>query len=419
MNILQQAFDFVQRLLKPDDPARCPYCKRKLTKKNGTRPVTMRDLGGVGAERLQRRWCHLCRRSYSEADPRREKWARYTRRVQRKGLDMYVHLGGSLRGVAEWIRAEVNPGTGRALVWDPRNQPGGEVRAKLAHTTLWRWLQKAGRRAEKKRVAGGYHGVARFSGALVADSTGVKIRGKTYPLHLIGDAVSRVGMRIQRLKEENEVALRGQFWALLREWGLQVKQVKVLISDGAAWYRAALDGVLRMARQQRSIFHLWRNILPAIRAFESVAGEEKAKQFIAEVKGIWDAENLVTAQQRWATLTVSWGALEGLQEVLLLIEKTLTEALTHTLGIVEGMGRTSNVAERFFRRYKQRIARMGCFMSLGGCDQFNAAWEVYINLEPYQIRKERRKRYRYPGLCPFQVGGALIQGITWLDAIGI
>lgn len=124
MNILQQALEFVQRLLKPDDPARCPYCKRKLTK-NGTRPVTMRDLSGVGVEQLQRRWCHLCRRSYLEPDPRREKWARYTRQVQRKGLDMYMHLGGSLQGVAEWIRAEVNPDTGRALVWDPRNQPWG------------------------------------------------------------------------------------------------------------------------------------------------------------------------------------------------------------------------------------------------------------------------------------------------------
>jgi hypothetical protein len=62
---------------------------------------------------------------------------------------------------------------------------------------------------------------------------------------------------------------------------------------------------------------------------------------------------------------------------------------------------------------------MGCFMSLEGCDHFNAVWEVYINFEPYQKRKERKKHYRYPGLCPFEVGGVKTQGVTWLDAVGI
>ena len=90
-----------------------------------------------------------------------------------------------------------------------------------------------------------------------------------------------------------------------------------------------------------------------------------------------------------------------------------------TLGIVEGMGRTSNVAEGFFRRYKQRVARMGCFMSDGGCGNSNAVWEMYINFEPYQVRKERKKHYRYPGLCPLEVGEAQIQGVTWLEAVGI
>ena len=304
-------------------------------------------------------------------------------------------------------------------MWDPLSEPKDDPEAKLNHTSLWRWLQDAGEKAQKKRLEGGYRGLARFSGALVADGTGVKIRGQSHPLHLICDAVTRVGMRIQRLAEESDVAVRGQFWALLRGWGLKVNEVKVLISDGAHWYRAALDWILRKARQQRSIFHLWRNILPAIRSFGAKFGEEIAKQFIAEVKSVWNAENLDSAQLRLASLKASWGKVLDLQGVLALIEKTLAEAMTHTLGIVEGMGRTSNVAERFFRRYKQRVARMGCFMSDGGCDNFNAVWEVYINFEPYQVRKERKKRYRYPGLCPLEVGGAQIQGVTWLDAVGI
>ena len=144
-----------------------------------------------------------------------------------------------------------------------------------------------------------------------------------------------------------------------------------------------------------------------------------SKQFISEVKGVWNAQTLASAQQRLVTLKEKWKSVAELGEALALIEKTLAEAMTHTLGIVEGIGRTSNVAERFFRRYKQRVRRMGCFMSFGGCDNFNAVWEVYINFEPYQVRKERKKHYRYPGLCPFEVGGVKIQEVTWLDAVGI
>ena len=144
-----------------------------------------------------------------------------------------------------------------------------------------------------------------------------------------------------------------------------------------------------------------------------------AKQFISEVKGVWNAETMASAQQKLVTLKEKWKSVAKLGEALALIEKTLAEAMTHTLGIVEGIGRTSNVAERFFRRYKQRVRRMGCLMSFGGCDNFNAVWEVYINFEPYQVRKERKKHYRYSGLCPFEVGGVKIQEVTWLDAVGI
>ena len=151
---------------------------------------------------------------------------------------------------------------------------------------------------------------------------------------------------------------------------------------------------------------------------------EQAKGFVnhllhSEVKGVWNAESLASAQQKLASLKEKWKSAVELGEALARIEKTLAEAMTHTLGIVEGIGRTSNVAERFFRRYKQRVRRMGCFMSFGGCDNFDALWEVYINFEPYQVRKQRKKRYRYPGLCPLEVRRAQIQGVTWLDAVGI
>lgn len=57
--------------------------------------------------------------------------------------------------------------------------------------------------------------------------------------------------------------------------------------------------------------------------------------------------------------------------MLRLIGQTWQEAMWYLSRVVEGIGRTGNVAERFFRRYKQRVGRMGCFMSLPGCDAFH------------------------------------------------
>ncbi|HDH09430.1 MAG TPA: hypothetical protein ENF84_00660 [Chloroflexi bacterium] len=77
MNIIHQALDFVQRLLHPDDPRRCPRCKKGMTRKNGTREVTIRGLDAVRKERHQNWWCHLCQKSYYVPDPGGEKYARY------------------------------------------------------------------------------------------------------------------------------------------------------------------------------------------------------------------------------------------------------------------------------------------------------------------------------------------------------
>jgi len=422
MNIIHQAREFVQRLLNPDDPRRCPYCGKTMTKKNGTYRGILRDLGGQGAvpERRQRMWCHLCRKSYSPEDPRRAKHTHYTRQVQRKGLDMYFHLGGSLRRVTEFLRSEIN-GIERTLIWNPlaRSHPEPAQPVKLSHTTLWRWGQRAGQQIQEHQRANLWQGVLRFSGAVVADGTGIVIRGVRLPVHLISDALSRVVLRLQRLREESELAVRGQFRAVLETWGLRVEEVKVLISDRASCYQAAIAELLRQARQQYSLFHLWRNVLPAIRAYQSRVGEELAKQFRAELKAVWDASNLATAQELLAALKERWGKVSELKEVWSLLEETLPQAMTHTLGLVRGLERSSTVAERFFRRYKQRVRRMGCFMSRAGCDNFNALWEVYFNFEPYQIRKERKRRYCYPGRYPLEIGEVDTQGLNWLDVVGI
>nr|MBC7244188.1 transposase [Chloroflexota bacterium] len=195
--------------------------------------------------------------------------------------------------------------------------------------------------------------------------------------------------------------------------------MRVLVSDGAVSYRYVLDRVLRWAKQQRSLFHLWRNISPHLQAFAERAADEAMDILQDMLHAVWDALSLQEAQEAFSALQSVWSHVPSLQPAIQLIGKALEEALLHTSQVVDGMGRTSNVAERFFRRYRQRVRRMGCFMSNGGCDAFNLLWLTYINLEPYQLRREQKRTYRYPGLCPLQVAATDTQAVTWLDALGI
>ncbi len=77
---------------------------------------------------------------------------RYSRAVIRRSLDTYVFGGSSLRIVAQMLRSEIN-GTERARHWDPEGLVWPELpeqkQIRLSHTSLWRWLQEAGRRANK------------------------------------------------------------------------------------------------------------------------------------------------------------------------------------------------------------------------------------------------------------------------------
>jgi len=421
MNIIECARDFVKRLLSPADPRCCPYCQHRMTKKHGFYTVAIRELGGVRQEKVQRYWCHLCQRSYRPPDPRRAVRARYAREVQRKALDLYVHVGASLRQVAEWLRSEINRGTERSLIWNPllRLYPPPQNLARLHSSTVWRWKQKAAQLVQEHARQNRFHKLIRFSGAMVADATTVGIRGLHLPLHLIADATTRVGLAVRRLRKATETVIAGQFRLVLDCWGLLAEEVRVLISDGATYYRYVLDRVLRWAKQQRSLFHLWRNIQPFLQAFAEHAADETMDLLMDAIHAVWDASSLQEAQEAFTALQDQWAHIPALQPAIQLIGKTLQEALLHTSQVVDGMGRTSNVAERFFRRYRQRVRRMGCFMSSGGCDAFNLIWQMYINLEPYQLRRERKRHYRHPGWCPLQVAGADIKAVTWLDAVGI
>lgn len=134
---------------------------------------------------------------------------------------------------------------------------------------------------------------------------------------------------------------------------------------------------------------------------------------------VWQADDLEQARHFLTKIRYKWRDYPSLHPTFDFISRTLPEAMTHTIRPITNMGRTSNVAERFYRRYKQRIQPMGCFMSTDGCDRFNACWQVYINFEKSQLRTERKKKYRYPGRSPIEVTGLDLHDLNWLDIIGL
>jgi len=308
---------------------------------------------------------------------------------------------------------------GRSRVWEPwLEEPApGTPGARLSHVTVWRWVQRVGRRALAQMLEGAWAGVIQFSGALVADATGVCVRGVWYSLHVVSDLASRLALRVERLVEEDCRALKRHFQALLADWKLKASQVKLLVTDGASVYVEVLERVLTQAAHQRCVCHLWRNLLPDLAAYESQAGE-KAAQFVRFcLKALWSVPSLDDGYSALEDLERTFSPIPALAGLWQTVRRTLREALAHTRRLVDLAERTSNVAERFFRSYKRRFRMLGCFMSLPGCDHFSAVWQLYSAFLPYQLRKERKRFYRYPGLCPLHLAHAPPGPLSWLDAV--
>jgi len=245
------------------------------------------------------------------------------------------------------------------------------------------------------------------------------VRGVWQSVHVIADVGSRVAMQLERLTDESEVYLAGRFRVWLAQWGLRWQAVKGLISDGAGAYSGVLRLVLRRAHQQRCLFHLWRNVLPDLGSYRAEAGEQAGLFVRFALKALLAAPNLADAYLSLEDVERTFGHLPALQGVL----RTLRRTLPELWGLAEAglplSERTNNIAERFFRRFKQRTRRMGNFMSEAGADKFMVAWLVYVNCEPYQLRRERKRHYRYPGQSPLSIGQADLQGCCWLDLLEI
>jgi len=104
--------------------------------------------------------------------------------------------------------------------------------------------------------------------------------------------------------------------------GQEAAAVRVLLSDEASCYHAAIDELLRHTIQQRSLFHLWRNVLPAIRLYRTAAGWSMAEELIVALQKGWDASSLEQARRLLTKVRHKWRDATVLQAALDLVART-------------------------------------------------------------------------------------------------
>jgi hypothetical protein len=437
MTIVTRALRFLETLIRPPERPTCPHCGSTLWKRHGFYQRGQRCLDRLHRTvPIQRYRClnPRCHKTWADRPPwlRPRHW--YGRDVIRKSLDVCLDCTTSWRELADLLRAEI-AGTGRALVWAPWRRPKKDAAtARLAHTTVWRWFHDAATRAQApERQADRYAGL--FSGILatdeawgwvkgVVDSVGQKVE---FGLQALVDGHTRVVLRLTRLVGESEEALRAGI-ERLPAVGVPLEAITTWLSDGSRTYPAVL-AMLNLDRlpRQRSIFHLWRNLLGDITAYRSVWGKEAADGLRAAVHAVWDAATERLAVGALFTLVETDGHDPLARPIVGLVRATFPEATYHLKDPTRELARTTGVAEWLWRRFKRRMRLIQVFMSDTSPDRFGALFELYVNFHRYQRRRERKRHYPYPGRCPLEIAGQTLQiavgddhrVASWFDALDI
>jgi len=253
MNIIECAKSFVESALGlgTRDWRECPYCGKRATQKYGSYTRRPFDDHGRTVRRVQRHWCHVCRKTYSEQAPDLIRRGWYTRAVRRKAMEMQVHLGVSTRKTAEWLRAEIGK-RGRYLTWHILARllslPAEDCH--LCVRTLLRWQAQAGFVAAQS-VVGQLARIA-SSGEKAVDGLWVRLHdGTKRVVLLLVDCVTGLVYPPVVARGEDSAAHWDTLFARAEVAGLDLSRVNGLVSDGANGLLSYLQQALPWVHQQR------------------------------------------------------------------------------------------------------------------------------------------------------------------------
>jgi len=429
MDIIARARAFVESLLaigrrRDADRRQCRVCQSNQVHKHGTYTRRPWTLEGRQAVVVQRYRCQSCGATHSDEEAELLPGGWYARSVRRYAIDGWLHGGGSLRRVAEMVRSIVGRQE-RWHDWHVTSSPDpGQPRCCLSHSTLQRWLDQAGRRAERQ-LGGLYEGVP-TSGQLGADGLWARLRGRgVRVLLMLRDSVTGLQWPPVVAAGEEAAAAWAALFAQAQEAGLVLEEVRAVVSDGAQGLLSYLRHTLPWVYQQRCTFHIWRNLSGELarqagQAAPSLEGQaarqartKVRRDLTALVHRVLDAPDFAAAEEALAQLKAhAHGG--GLWKML---NARFIELLTHLMDQHRGVGRVT--PEWMWRDFRLRLGRgrnSGCEDRLR---RTGLLFSIYRNFTPAQQRRERARHYRHPGKSALEVAGMDVKGCSYLDALQV
>ncbi len=429
MNVIEQGKRFLQSLRALSERSvwdwrHCPSCGSDNTTKWGFYKRHPWSFDGQQSVSMQRHRCKACGDTYSEKSPLLIDRSWYGRDVHRCAIDQWQHLGTSLRRTAEVVRSWVGRQE-RYLLWRPLEKaPAGAKQCRLAASTVHRWLDRAGREAQKS-VRGQLAGVP-SSGVKGTDGLWVRLQGGAKRVVLlIVDSVSGVIWPPLVVQGEESEASWSQLFARACEAGLELARLRGVTSDGAQGLLAYLRRGLGWVGRQRCVWHVWRNLArefrrAAAQAAEGVA-EDVARQVRDQVRG--ELVAMVRAVINAASYEIGEQALAMIKEhpqggqLWRILNEQLDQILIHLVPFYEGMQRVA--PEWCWRDFRLRLSRGRNHGSETRLERAVLVWAIYHNFTPAQWRSERKRRYRHPGQSAFEAAGVPPGEVSYLDALGV
>ena len=131
------------------------------------------------------------------------------------------------------------------------------------------------------------------------------------------------------------------------------------------------------------------------------------------VRGVFNAPSEAEAHMAVVALAVHYNG----HKLAKVVQKHLEAALVHRVPFNQGLIRVS--PEWRWRDFRLRLSRGRNHRSPQRLERAALVWAIYRNFTPAQERSERKRKYRHPGLSPLEVAGVNLEGISYLDALGV
>lgn len=428
MNIVERGRSWLQKLRDLAGRTawawrRCPYCGQSETWKHGSYSRRPWFLEGKQTVVVQRHWCRLCQRTYSEQSALLVRGSWYARDVHRVAVDEWQYLGGSMRRTAEWLRSWLGRQE-RWRQWRPLDAaPEERERCWLSASTVARWLDRAGQVAATS-VQDQLRG-AEQSGQMGTDGLWARLRGgaKGVVLGLMDSATGLLWPPVVA-SDEGEAAWEALF-TRAKQAGLDLDRLRGVTSDGATGLGRYLVRGLAWVNHQRCVWHVWRQLggefrtraAEAARGLVGAAALRQRRQVRREladlVRAVLDAAGEAAAQQALGALAAHPFGTRLAQ----LVAAELDALRIYQCPFNRGLLRVG--PEWYWRDFRLRLSHGRNHGSSARLERAALVWAVARNFTPAQGRSERKRHYRAPGQSPLQRAGLAPEGISYLDALAV